>query len=42
MQKMSSIVLIVVHENIELGDNTPEKWKSLTCKHKISDKINEL
>ena len=23
----------------ELGDNTPEKWETLTCKHKISDKI---
>ena len=39
MQKMLSIV---VHENTELGDNTPEWWKSLTCKHKISNKIKRI
>ena len=34
--KHAKMLAIVVHENMELGNNT---LNTLTCKHKISDKI---
>ena len=37
--KYANLLAIVVHENMKLGDNTQKYWDSLTCKHKISDKI---
>ena len=37
--KYAKMLAIVANENMELGDNTLNKWEALTCKHKISDKI---
>ena len=35
----AKLLAIVMHENMKLGDNTPEEWEAVTCKHKISDKM---